>query len=81
MNVYIWKRVELLTGSYHPEGGLVVIASSLEGARALIPKRTRYEPFDPEDTTPFNTEPDEVIPTVESQEPRAFVFPDAGCCC
>ena len=80
MNVYIWKRVDLLTDSFHSEGGFVVIASSLEGARALTPKREYEEDDDPEYTTPLNTEPDAIIPTVESQEPRVFVFPDAGCC-
>jgi hypothetical protein len=36
MNVYVWQEVTGLTDSYHSGGGLVVVAESLEAARALV---------------------------------------------
>lgn len=36
MKVFVWQEVEELTSNYHSTGGLVVVAESLEAARALV---------------------------------------------
>lgn len=83
MSIYIWERVNMMSDNYHSEGGVVVVAKSLERAREIA-----REHFNPEeehetltdyDTTVFNTEPQKVF-RVTSKEEYYCDFPDAGCC-
>lgn len=36
MQLFIWNRVDHATDNYHNEGGVVVIADTLERARAML---------------------------------------------
>lgn len=75
MKLFIWHRVDNATDNYHSEGGVAVIADSLERAREILKPRTGKNDRECEALT---TEPDVVR---ECEGPDAvFVFPDAGCC-
>lgn len=39
MNIFIWERLDIVSGSYHPEGDLTVIAKNLERAREIIKEK------------------------------------------
>jgi hypothetical protein len=75
--VYIWERVRCLTENYHHEGGLVVVAASLEDARTLFllhfPKMTECEAL----KQPPNCE---IACRDDTEALHVFVFPNAGCC-
>ena len=83
LNLYIWERVNMMSSNWHSEGGVVIVAKSLERAREIA-----KEHFNPEeehstltdyDTTVFDTEPNRVF-EVSSSEEYYCDFPDAGCC-
>lgn len=71
MKLFIWKQVgECGSGSYHPEGGLVIIAQSLPAA--LEAAKAEGAVIKDDET------PDEVR---DIEGPAGFWrFPDAGCC-
>jgi len=68
MKTFIWERLPNITTHWHPEGGLVVIAESLERAQELI-----------DVDGVVLTEPD-LIYACEAVEERTFIFGDTGCC-
>lgn len=65
MKTFIWERIEQLTDNYHPGGGLVIIAESLERAKTLLPNITLPVPD---------------YMTDGGIEEKVFIFPDSGCC-
>lgn len=71
VKLFVWERVDQLTTNWHPEGGLVIIAESLDAARELIKDRVKCGALtkDPDYTT-----------SVYGKEEKVFIFPDAGCC-
>lgn len=74
MKVFVFEQLGQVSGSYHSEGGLIVVAANTEQAKRLIAE----DPF-------IEITPDEWAEVVEYEllrttEPRVFVFPDAGCC-
>lgn len=72
MNLYIWRIVCGATDRYHDDGGIAVIAESIERARAMI------EETCPNSCEALTTEPDVII---KCEGPELIeVFPDAGCC-
>lgn len=80
--IFIWRNVEPVSDYYHSNGGLVVIAKSLEEARGLaMEKLNRVEGAA---TAVWLTEdPDIILPLLTGMikdEDRVLVFPDAGCC-
>lgn len=81
MKIFIWQYVTYLTNNYHAEGGVAVIAETLESARAMLP-----HPHEEHACSATVEEPDAVYELagpdgpVGPLEPRLFVFPDAGCC-
>lgn len=83
MNIYIWKNLLEVTSNYHPEGGLAVVARSLDHAKEVV---AHYydDNYDPEwSTAPrpnLDIEPDAVYTLANEETPRVFVFPNAGCC-
>ena len=82
--MYIWQRLEGLTNSYHSDGGAVAIASTEEGAQALIRDFPVYDFFGKvtDRTWPVEfPEPSAVFPVewTEGQR-RVWIFPDVGCC-
>jgi hypothetical protein len=72
MYVFIWKRRDNMTMSYHPEGGAVAVATTLERARELLKAD--------EGSEALTTEPDIIYPLPETAAEYGEVFPDAGCC-
>ena len=83
LNIYIWERVNMMSGNYHSEGGVVVVAKSLERAREIAKEHfnpeEEHETLTDYDTTVFDTEPNRVF-EVSSSEEYYCDFPDAGCC-
>lgn len=74
MKIIIFEYVEQLTGRYHCDGGLVIIARDVERAKELISKDKYINPTQEEWEKAF------IYELKEKQEERYFVFPDAGCC-
>lgn len=84
MNLYIWDRVENATNSYHSEGGIAVIAESLDRARELIAENTKQREWDEDESRPsiceaLKTEPNLIREGCSGPE-HISIFPDAGCC-
>ncbi len=77
MKIYIWEKVDRVTGNWHDDGGLVVFAEDLDKAREEL----RLYGV-PKDCEAFDKDPDYVVPVADGayEEPGAIVFPNAGCC-
>lgn len=74
MTLFVLDNVDELTSRYHTEGGLVVVASDLDAAKALVAATcTEAKITDDEWAAAVQYH-------VDDAEPRVFVFPDAGCC-
>lgn len=74
MKIFVFERVNKVTCRYHEEGGLVVVARDREHVEELIKAEGSIE---------INKEEwKEVIEyeLAKDEEPRVFIFPDAGCC-
>lgn len=87
MNVYVWQYVEFATNNYHPEGGVVCVAESLEAARSAIAEATPREVWESGKGTTIHpskcealTAPPDHVWAVVGAEPCVLVFPDSGCC-
>jgi hypothetical protein len=91
--LFIWHDVGSVSENYHDEGGLGVIAPSLDAAREFLrapyvrewttikgEKRAAEERHVPDACQAFTAPPDETLELVGEYEPRAFVWPNAGCC-
>lgn len=74
MNLYVWKRIDKATTSYHSEGGVVAIAATEERARELAEASERGCLFAADD------KPDLVQAVADGAPEFAYVFQDAGCC-
>lgn len=73
MKIFILEYVEQLTGNYHPEGGLVVIADNLERAKEICGEQDGCEPSEKEWDKA-------VVYDCTAIEEKIFVFPNTGCC-
>lgn len=96
MYIFIWNAINGVSTNYHDDGGLGVIADSLEAAREMLntPFTFTYERkimggtetvsvtdrHVPEDCEAFTVEPDESFKLVGQIEPKVMVWPNAGCC-
>lgn len=80
MKLYLFKRIEQLSDSWHQEGGLVIVANDLEHAKSLIANEEYIKPTDAEWVEAI------VYPLDTSNDsdphiwPVVYTFPDAGCC-
>lgn len=72
MKVFVWQELARVTDNYHPGGGLLIVATSLETAKVLAKAH--------DDCIEINEEPTLVLDLVGEAEPRVMVFQDAGCC-
>jgi hypothetical protein len=72
VKVFVWRRVEEATNSYHSAGGVVVFAEDEERAR-LLANAVQGCSIWPDEA------PDDVRECVGG-EPAVYVMPDAGCC-
>jgi len=71
MNVYIWDNIDGLTSNYHSDGGLVIVASTIEAAQVQATA----------EGLPTLPNPTRVLKCASKKEdPQVFVFPNAGCC-
>lgn len=80
MNLYVWNYLNEMSSNYHSEGGVVVIAETVEQARELFLKD--YSPNSDNKTGQsdiITTEPT-LVCGVDATEPHVFEFPNAGCC-
>lgn len=73
MKAFVWVDIDKVTDNYHPGGGLLVVAESLEAARALVAEQVRS------DCAALTDEPDRQFDAV-AEAPFHVVFRDAGCC-
>jgi hypothetical protein len=76
MKLFLFKRIERVSDSYHSEGGLVIVANDLEHAESLIADNEFIEPTGMEWAEAKVFE----LAQGEDYQPAVFVFPDAGCC-
>lgn len=74
MKMFIFEYLNQVSPNYHPEGGLVVIAKDKEQVIELIKKYGNIE------ITKEEWEEVIIYELKHNEEPRVFVFPDAGCC-
>lgn len=73
MRIYVWESLRVCSDRYHSEGGLVVVARSLERARELAVA-------DYPGTSAVIEEPDHNWLTSPLENEKVITFPDAGCC-
>ena len=83
MKLFKWSDVDYLTTSYHDNGGLVVIAETLERARELISDKCPGKHWShdavPHRCSAMDTDPDDTFEIFGGSE-TIWVFPNAGCC-
>lgn len=72
MKVFIWNSLDHVSYSYHSNGGLVVVAQSLERAKELCAEKDAAVSID--------QDPSLALDVTEDAVEAVFVFPDAGCC-
>lgn len=76
MHVFIWHYIGELTGSYHNEGGAVVVAETVERARELLEAREHTRLADDEQDPDVTYK----LGGRKKIEEAVYIFPDAGCC-
>lgn len=74
MKIFIWSHVRQCSQNYHSDGGVVVIAESVEAAVALANANNGCIVDLKVDGPPDTFE------LVGDAVPSAYIFPDAGCC-
>jgi hypothetical protein len=94
VKVFVWRRLENLTDSYHSEGGAVAVAETLDRARELFRTGKPQEPFRradgavfqpsnetlPENSDVYSAAPDLTVDCDPASAEFIEWFPDAGCC-
>lgn len=75
MKIFIFEEVERVSGRYHSEGGLVIIAKDLQSAIDLAQedKYKKLQSHEIEKVVSYDLLDDDV-------DPRLWVFPNSGCC-
>lgn len=74
MRMFVFEYINQVSSNYHQEGGLMVIAKDREQVEELIKTEGSISITD--------SEWEEVIiyELKNDEQPKVFVFPDAGCC-
>lgn len=89
MNLYMWNYVYPVSTSFHNGGAVMIVAPSIERARALWVEKVpetfglNYQArLDGDPNTTLDEEPDKVFPLDPSVEhPESLtIYPDEGCC-
>jgi hypothetical protein len=83
MQIFILPHVENLTGSYHSDGGAVIIARDLQRAKEIMAEHAKeYDAYDPKE--PIQVTEEEWAKAesfyIGSETEKHWIFPDAGCC-
>lgn len=71
--IYIWRRIERATDNYHREGGVVIVAESLEKALELSKSVNSLK-------IASHETPDMEMELLGDPPDSVVVFPDKGCC-
>lgn len=85
MKAFLWKQISEVTTRYHPEGGVLIQAPTLERAREIALKEDwdarHVDEDDPvsQRMQGIDAEPDAIFDS-DSTEEKVWIFPDAGCC-
>ena len=75
MKIFIFKRIEQVSGNWHPEGGLVIIEMNKRLAKNIIKRDSDIR------ITEDEWKEVEIYDLKDSSmKPDYIVFPDAGCC-
>lgn len=74
MQIFLFERVDQVSGNYHPEGGLVVVARDRQHVEELISGDQSIQ------VTEREWEHVAIYPLIGEAEAKVYVFPDAGCC-
>lgn len=74
MKMFIFKYIDQVSGNYHTEGGLMVVAEDKEAVQKLIENEEYIE------ITEEEWEQVVIYDLKNEEESKIFVFPDAGCC-
>mgnify|MGYP001157835008 CR=1 FL=1 len=73
MKIFIFENVSELTDRYHSDGGLAVIAKDRKHAEKMtVNVHIEITESEWEDVIVYDLKHEE--------EPRMYIFPDAGCC-
>jgi len=70
MKVFVWNRIENASNHWHPEGGVVVFAETMDRAVQLAKEAGADIRMD--------ESPDEIRETTGNE--KVYIMPDAGCC-
>ena len=87
MKLFLFERIDDLTGRYHQEGGLAIVATNKDRAREMFDAHANEvwsvnEMFRPK-VKPVITEQEwesAIVYDVGNEEERMIIFPDSGCC-
>ncbi len=79
MNLFVWKRAELVTWREHNEAGVVIIGLNLANARHLFKLWQQEHLCWRDNCDVYTADPDIAIP-IAPRAHEVLVFPDAGCC-
>jgi len=74
MNIFIFEDISKVSGVYHSEGGLVIIANDINHAKEVIMDDHWIRITDKE------WEAVESFDLKDNVEPKYWVMPNAGCC-
>ena len=82
MKLFLWRRIDQCTRNEHSEGGVVVVAETVERARELA---AQYCDDYELGHAPGHCQirPDELpdaVYDVPGREEAVYLFPDKGCC-
>lgn len=78
MKAFVWKRLEKVTDNWHPEGGVLVIAQTLDKAQEMLAAANIRDVSESALPAPY-LEMD-IDTRAQNVDPQIVVFPDAGCC-
>lgn len=77
MKAFVFEDLDCVSDSYHSEGGLFIVAESIEKAKELVKQDDSILISDKEwdDVITYNLDT-----RIKSYSERVIVFPNAGCC-
>lgn len=74
MHIYLFENVSKVSGMYHSEGAVMVVARNAEAVKALIAETPYVE------LTQDNWDCVRIFSTSSMELPEVFIFADSGCC-
>lgn len=74
MKMFVFEYIDKVSDRYHSEGGLMVVAKDKEQVVELI------EEYGDIEITKEEWKNVIIYELSKDEEPKVFIFPDAGCC-